>query len=122
MRTGRFDGSKLVIGATPDRPATRFVQSSAAVRPSGVTAPTPVTTTRGDLMVGPSPDWISSIGAGPSDLPVIRPRRRPRASRAAARAGRASRPRRLARAPPRTLPVLTPPRADRYRGSPARPA
>ena len=39
------DASKSVIGAAPERPATRPCQVSSVPIPSGDTSPTPVTTT-----------------------------------------------------------------------------
>src|SRR5712692_3420580 len=46
MRVGKPVVSKRVIGPIPDLPAIRAAQNSSAVFPTGVTAPTPVTTTR----------------------------------------------------------------------------
>src|SRR5216117_2415537 len=45
-RTGSLAGSKRVIGPAPERPATSALQLSAAVFPTGVTSPRPVTATR----------------------------------------------------------------------------
>jgi hypothetical protein len=42
---GNREASNTVVRPTPDLPATRFFQSSSTVTPSGVTQPTPVTTT-----------------------------------------------------------------------------
>src|SRR5688572_17870967 len=60
IRVGKPVVSNRVIGAMPDRPWTRDVQNSSAVFPTGVTAPTPVMTTRGALNAPAS--------AGPLDL------------------------------------------------------
>ncbi len=46
MRASKRPASKAVIGATPDSPAIRRLQNSSRVLPTGVTAPSPVTTTR----------------------------------------------------------------------------
>ncbi len=43
--TGNADASKSVIGPAPLFPAVRFVQNVSGSGPSGVTAPSPVTTT-----------------------------------------------------------------------------
>jgi hypothetical protein len=51
IRTGSSLGSNAVIGPTPDRPAASPSHEAQAVSPSGVTAPIPVTTTRGWLML-----------------------------------------------------------------------
>src|SRR5690349_6724817 len=45
-RTSCFVASNLVMGAAPDRPASRAAQVSDTVFPTGVTSPRPVTTTR----------------------------------------------------------------------------
>ena len=42
----KADGSKCVIGAAPLRPAIMASQNSGTVAPMGVSAPSPVTTTR----------------------------------------------------------------------------
>src|ERR1043165_8412893 len=44
--TSWLDASNLVMGAAPDRPASRAAQVSSTVFPTGVTSPRPVTTTR----------------------------------------------------------------------------
>ena len=46
MRVMKSLASKAVIGAMPDSPAIRRFQKSSRVLPIGVTAPSPVTTTR----------------------------------------------------------------------------
>ena len=46
MCTVWLEWSKRVISATPDRPASRLPQTSSTSQPSGVTHPSPVTTTR----------------------------------------------------------------------------
>jgi hypothetical protein len=51
MRIGRPLASKAAIGPTPERPAASPSHDAQAVSPSGVTAPTPVTTTRGWLIL-----------------------------------------------------------------------
>src|SRR5437867_4439961 len=45
-RAGRAEASKRVIGPMPERPATRLSQFASMPVPSGVTRPSPVTTTR----------------------------------------------------------------------------
>src|SRR5690606_28734460 len=45
-RDSNSEASKRVIGPVPEQPATAFCQDDSASRPSGVTMPTPVTTTR----------------------------------------------------------------------------
>src|ERR1041385_6436519 len=45
-RTSWFAASNLVMGAAPERPASRAAQVSSTVFPPGVTSPRPVTTTR----------------------------------------------------------------------------
>src|SRR5512144_986901 len=42
----KFDASNLVMLAMPVRPASRLAQPSATVLPTGLTSPSPVTTTR----------------------------------------------------------------------------
>src|SRR5688572_23408527 len=44
--TGRFEASNRVIRPTPETPAVRLRQKSETLLPIGVTAPSPVTTTR----------------------------------------------------------------------------
>src|ERR1043165_2731606 len=44
--TSWLDASNFVIGAAPARPASRALQVSCTVFPTGVTSPRPVTTTR----------------------------------------------------------------------------
>src|SRR3984957_17915031 len=46
MRAGNSEASKRVISPIPDRPAIRASQFFSTPTPSGVTRPTPVTTTR----------------------------------------------------------------------------
>src|SRR3972149_4312461 len=46
IRVGKLLASKSVVGPTPDVASLRFAHSSGTVVPSGVTQPTPVTTTR----------------------------------------------------------------------------
>src|SRR6266542_3283953 len=46
MRVGKSVASKRVMGPMPERPSRRPAQNSSAVLPRGVTAPTPVITTR----------------------------------------------------------------------------
>src|SRR5215469_2710729 len=46
MRAGRSETSKDWIAPTPDSPSSSFFQTRSAPRPSGVTSPIPVTTTR----------------------------------------------------------------------------
>src|SRR5256885_9416095 len=46
----KFDGSNFVMVAMPDLPASRLDQPSATVLPTGLTRPSPVTTTRRRLM------------------------------------------------------------------------
>ena len=52
MRTANPAASKWVIGPTPERPETTPSHVDAAVKPSGLTAPMPVTTTRRADMSG----------------------------------------------------------------------
>src|SRR2546428_6570596 len=49
MRVGKPVASKRVMGPIPDAPRVRAAQNSSAVVPVGVTAPTPVMTTRAGL-------------------------------------------------------------------------
>lgn len=46
IRTGKVEASKVFRALTPLRPSARPFQVSAALLPSGVTAPTPVMATR----------------------------------------------------------------------------
>jgi hypothetical protein len=46
IRTGNGDGSKAVMVSTPLRPASIASQVEAASRPSGLTVPIPVMSTR----------------------------------------------------------------------------
>src|SRR5438034_2957641 len=49
----KLDASNLVMVAMPDRPASRLAQPSATVLPTGLTSPSPVTTTRRRVMTAP---------------------------------------------------------------------
>src|SRR5262245_52389866 len=51
MRVSKPVGSNRVMGPAPERPSIRPAQNSSAVFPTGVTAPTPVITTRRLSMV-----------------------------------------------------------------------
>ena len=46
IRVGKLLASKSVVGPTPDFASLRLAHNSGTVVPSGVTQPTPVTTTR----------------------------------------------------------------------------
>src|SRR5699024_10581081 len=50
MRTGRFSAHSWVSALTPERPASMAFQVEATSPPSGVVAPSPVTTTSTSLM------------------------------------------------------------------------
>src|SRR3990170_4997560 len=52
-RVGYLAASNLVMGPMPDRPSPMAVQNSSTVFPTGVTAPSPVMTTRRSLTAPP---------------------------------------------------------------------
>lgn len=56
IRTGNVRASKMLISATPDRPAVRCRQTLSSSAPRGVTHPSPVITTRRLITYAP---WIS---------------------------------------------------------------
>jgi len=58
---GSGDASKRVTGPIPDFPWISAAQNSSAVLPTGVTAPTPVTTTRRISAILAAPPLRSSL-------------------------------------------------------------
>src|SRR5437868_14970135 len=63
-----LEASHLVIGAAPERPASSPCQVDSTSVPTGVTRPSPVTTTR---WVKLFPDFFMEVGHGIADGPEL---------------------------------------------------
>src|ERR1700754_2340745 len=71
MRTGSWPAHSWVSGPTPERPASMASQVDATSPPSGVVAPSPVTTTSGRLISGVRLDVGDGVAHGLEVLHLV---------------------------------------------------